>query len=303
MRATLFHNPGAGDGSTTAPQLRSILADAGYQVRYQSTEKDWSSALDAPADLIVVAGGDGTVAMIAKALAGRDVPLAVVPFGTANNIAKALGVFGDLEAVVRGWRPTKGGTLDVGVAVGPFGEERFVESVGGGVFARLVAEGRESVKGGAEMVHRETDRALQLLRTILDDAPAGSWHVSLDDHDLSGRYIGVEVMNIGFVGPNVPIAGEADIDDGQFDVVLLRIEDRERLRNYVVGRLESASALMPNLDVRRGSRLRLTPPADWPFRIDDDLMTLPTDGDRTIDILIRPGAVQLAGTKSAGSKR
>ena len=302
MRATLFHNPGAGDGSTTGHQLRSILADAGYQVRYQSTEKDWSSALDAPTDLVVVAGGDGTVAQVAKAMAGRDVPLAVLPFGTANNIAKALGVFGDLEAVVRGWRLTGTATLDVGVAVGPFGEERFIESAGGGLFARLVAEGRESVKGGAEMVHRETDRALQLLRTILDDAPNGSWHVSLDDHDLSGRYIGVEVMNIGCVGPNVPIAGEADIADGQFDVVLLRVEDRERLRNYVVGRLESASALMPSLDVRRGSRLRLTPPADWPFRIDDDLVPLPVDGERTIDILIRPGAVRLAGSR-AGSKR
>ena len=302
MRATLFHNPTAGDGSTTANQLRSILTDAGYQVRYQSTEKDWSSALDAPADLVVVAGGDGTVAKVAKALAGRDLPLAVLPFGTANNIAKALGVFGDLEEVVAGWRVRRTSTLDVGVAVGPFGEERFVESVGGGVFARLVGEGRESVSGAVEMVHRETDRALQLLRTILEDAPAGSWHVSLDDHDLSGRYIGVDVMNIGFVGPNVPIAGESEIDDGQFDVVLLRIEDRERLQEYVVGRLESASALMPSLDVRRGSRLRLTPPPDWPFRIDDDLVTLPSDGERTIDILIRPGAVRLAGTKAA-SKR
>lgn len=297
MRATLFHNPTAGDGSTTAHQLRSILVEAGYQVRYQSTEKDWSSALDAPTDIVVVAGGDGTVAKVAKALAGRDVPLGVLPFGTANNIAKALGVFGDVRAVVAGWRLNDTEALDVGVAVGPFGEERFIESVGGGLFARLVADGRNAVQGGTGMVHRETDRALQLLRTIIDDSPTGAWDVSLDDHDLSGRYLGVEVMNIGFIGPNVPIAGEADIADGELDIVLLRAEDRERLRAYVVGRLESASALMPSLDVRRGSRLRLTPPAGWPIRIDDDLVELADDGERAVDILVRPGAVRLARSK------
>ncbi len=301
MRATLLHNPAAGDQAATADRLTSILRDAGYQVRYQSTEKDWSSALDDPTDLVVVAGGDGTVAQVAKALAGRDERLGVLPFGTANNIAKALGVFGDVDTVVAGWSNRSDAVLDVGVVVGAFGEERFVESVGGGVFATLVERGEAELKEDAGLVHRETDRALELLRSILDDAKPAPWRVELDDHDLSGRYIGVEIMNIGFVGPNVPIAGDADIADGEFDLVLLRVEDRARLASYVAGRLESASALMPSLDVRRGSRLRLTPPPGWPLRIDDDLVELPDDADRTVDVLIRPGAVRLAGAPGAST--
>lgn len=248
MRATLLHNPAAGDQAATADRLTAILRDAGYQVRYQSTEKDWRSALDDPTDLVVVAGGDGTVAMVAKALAGREERLGVLPFGTANNIAKALGVFGDVDAVVKGWNASSDAVLDVGVVVGPFGEVRFVESVGGGVFAALVERGEQAVEEDGGLVHRETDRALELLRSILDESRPAPWHVELDDHDLSGRYIGVEIMNIGFVGPNVPIAGEADIADGEFDLVLLRVEDRDRLASYVAGRLESASALMPSLE-------------------------------------------------------
>ena len=46
MRVTLFHNPAAGDAPLTADQLQVILSDAGYQVRYQSMQKDWRSALD-----------------------------------------------------------------------------------------------------------------------------------------------------------------------------------------------------------------------------------------------------------------
>ncbi len=82
--------------------------------------------------------------------------------------------------------------------------------------------------------------------------------------------------------------------------MLLREEDRERLQAYVRGRLESASGLMPSLDVRRGSRVRLVPPAGWPIRIDDELTALPEGDERSIDVLIRPGAVRLAGSRTAG---
>ena len=101
MRVTLFHNPSAGDAPLTADELQSILSDAGYQVRYQSMEKDWSSALDDPGDLAVVAGG-GRHGRQGRDRRGRHrhAPSAVLPLGTANNIGKALGVFGDIRDLV-----------------------------------------------------------------------------------------------------------------------------------------------------------------------------------------------------------
>ena len=280
-------------------------------------KKDWRSALDDVGELAIVAGGDGTVAKVAKAVADTDTPLAVLPFGTANNIGKALGVFGDVRELVAAWKraPTIG--LDLGVASGPFGEERFVESVGAGVFAELIRRGGQEVEEGSAIVGRETDRALQLLREILDDAKPAAWSVELDDYDLSGRYLAVEAMNIGFAGPNIPLATHADPGDGELDVVLLREEDRDRLRQYVIDRVENASARMPSLDVRRGRRVRLTPPRGWPFRIDDELVPLGTDdpptvrrgrdagsdASRAIDILLRTGAVQVVGGRTSRDRR
>ena len=300
MRVTLFHNPTAGDAPLTADELQSILSDAGYQVRYQSMEKDWSSALDNPGDLAVVAGGDGTVAKVAIGVADTDTPLAVLPLGTANNIGKALGVFGDIRDLVGSWKDAPRRAIDIGVASGPFGEERFLESVGSGVFAELVRRGRTEVDETAAIVHRETDRALQLIASILRKAPAEDWQLELDDHDLSGSYVAVEAMNIPFVGPNIPLAGDAEMDDGELDLVLLRDEDRERLLEYVVGRVESASALMPSLDVRRGRRIRMVPPAGWQLRIDDELVELDAEADsraeaQAVDILLRSGVVQVVG--------
>src|SRR6185437_16167365 len=51
-------------------------------------------AVEAGADLVVAAGGDGTVRACAEALAGSGIPLAIVPLGTANLVARALGVPG-----------------------------------------------------------------------------------------------------------------------------------------------------------------------------------------------------------------
>lgn len=303
MRATLFHNPTAGDAPLTADQLTSILSDAGYQVRYQSTKDDLSAVLEDVGELAIVAGGDGTVAKVARALADTDIPLAVLPVGTANNIGKALGVFGDIRDLVGSWQGASRRAIDIGVSSGPFGEERFLESVGSGAFAELVRRGRNEVDETAAIVHRETDRALQLMASILHEARAEDWQLELDDHDLSGTYLAVEVMNIPFVGPNIPLAAHAEMDDGELDLVLLRDEDRERLLDYVVGRVESASAVMPSLDVRRGRRVRMVPPAGWQLRIDDELVELDAgDEARAVDILLRPGVVQVIGGRPNGDR-
>lgn len=303
MRVTLFHNPTAGDAPLTADQLTSILSDAGYQVRYQSTKDDLSAVLEDVGELAVVAGGDGTVAKVARALADTDIPLAVLPLGTANNIGKALGVFGDIRDLVGSWPGASRRAIDIGVSSGPFGEERFLESVGSGAFAELVRRGRNEVDETAAIVHRETDRALQLMASILREARAEDWQLELDDHDLSGSYLAVEAMNIPFVGPNIPLAGDAEMDDGELDLVLLRDEDRERLLEYVVGRVESASAVMPSLDVRRGRRVRMVPPAGWQLRIDDELVELDAGDDaRAVDILLRPGVVQVIGGRPNGDR-
>ena len=303
MRVTLFHNPTAGDAPLTADQLTLILSDAGYQVRYQSTKGDLSAVLEDVGELAIVAGGDGTVAKVARALADTDIPLAVLPLGTANNIGKALGVFGDIRDLVTSWQGASRRAIDIGVSSGPFGEERFLESVGSGAFAELIRRGRNEVDETAAIVHRETDRALQLMANILREARAEDWQLELDDHDLSGTYLAVEAMNIPFVGPNIPLAADAEMDDGELDLVLLRDEDRERLLDYVVGRVESASAVMPSLDVRRGRRVRMVPPAGWQLRIDDELVELDAGDDaRAVDILLRPGVVQVIGGRQNGDR-
>ena len=135
MRVTLIHNPGAGRQENDAAALLKLLRRAGHKPRYQSSkEKGWDRVLDKRADLVVVAGGDGTVASVTRRMVRRGVPVAILPAGTANNVANSLGLLKKpFEELVQGWRDARRVRLDLGIVSGPWGERRFIEGVGLGL--------------------------------------------------------------------------------------------------------------------------------------------------------------------------
>lgn len=297
MRITLIHNPEAGDESHSADRIRDMLAQAGHKVHLRSTEKGWKKALDRPADLVVVAGGDGTVGMVAMRLAHGRVPLAVLPTGTANNIGKTLGVMGDAREIIAGWAIDDRRPFDLGIARASSDEATFVESAGGGVFAELIASGK-AVSDRPLIVGRETDRALHVLERILEAAEPAPWGVELDGHDLSGDYLAVEILNTRFAGPNVPLARGADPGDGLLDLVMVGDADREALLGYIRARLSSASGELAPFPVHQGRSIRLVAPAGVPFHLDDEPWaggagTRKRRRDRTIEIRVDPRALEV----------
>ena len=285
MRATLIHNPSSGDGRPSQKQLEQLLAGAGYQVRYTSTDGEWKRALDRARDLVVAAGGDGTVGKVIRRLAGSDVPFALLPFGTANNVAKTLGVVGEIGDIVAGWGVGPGEPFDVWKLAAEDVEETFVEGAGGGVFADLVGLGEQLVEDADLYVGRETDRAISLLCGLLENAQATHWRVELDGQDRSGPYVAVEALNIRFAGPNVPIAPDADPGDRLLDVVLVGDGERQQLLDYLRGRLRLAAGPVPRLPVVRASAVRFEVPAGLPFRVDDEMLPEAPEGrPRVVEI-------------------
>ena len=100
------HNPVAGDEQHDGDDLLEELGSAGYDARLvagkKKLEKKLEKVLEDPGELVVVAAGDGGVRRVALALAGREIPMAILPTGTANNIAKSLGVSGAVQRARRG---------------------------------------------------------------------------------------------------------------------------------------------------------------------------------------------------------
>jgi diacylglycerol kinase (ATP) len=236
VRVTLMHNPTAGDEEHSREGLTSLLTDAGHDVRYQSVKDDgWEAALAGPIDLVVVAGGDGTVRRVFKQLAGSAVAAAVLPFGSANNVARTLGLADEDSArLARAWHDGSRRPYDIGEVDSVLGLTRFVESMGGGIFAELLvqAEDRDDDLDPQE----GEERGLELLESVVGDAQEQPWALELDGRELTGEFLAVEVMNIREIGPNVPLAPDASPRDGLVDVVLVGREERQLLTAHLRAR-------------------------------------------------------------------
>jgi diacylglycerol kinase family enzyme len=263
MRITLIHNPNAGKGEPSAELLIKILKKEGYEPRYQSSkEKRWSRALDKRADLFAVAGGDGTVARVARKLADREIsaiPVAILPLGTANNIGESLGVRGKFKDLIAAWKDMRRIPLDVGEAKSQSETRLFIESVGSGFFADMMA--KEDATGAGqndETPHAALQRARKVLRQTLKNARPRKWRVELDGKDLSGSYLLVEAMNMRRIGPALELAPDATFDDGLIEVAFVCDDevDRANLDAHLKEHPSNAPA-PPLLRIRRAKEVLL----------------------------------------------
>ena len=284
MRVTLIHNSKA--GANEQPSVDGILGlirAAGHAVTLQAPKgDDWERALEDPGDLVAVAGGDGTVGAVAVRLAGRGVPIAVLPVGTANNISKVLRLADTtLERLIAGWATARRIGFDVGVVTGPWGATRFIEGVGVGLLARAITEldaKAEIAFGQVDNREEKMTSGLKRLRDLAGNCPAMALRIVLDGQDLSGDYILLEVMNIKHIGPSLHFAPDADSGDGLLDVVLVTADQRDRLGEYLSSCLEGRPQPL-QWTVHRGKRLQLGY-EDQDVHIDDKVW--PAHGSTTV---------------------
>jgi diacylglycerol kinase (ATP) len=262
MKVTLIHNPSAGKASRSdADDLAALIRAAGHQVAYQSVkEENWQAALEKPADVVAVAGGDGTVGDVARRLLGKSIPIAVVPRGTANNLAHTLKVTHiPLDQLIAGWTAARYLPFDSAIANGPWGQDHFFESLGTGFFAWTIAQiDREdgSAESGSKDMEHELRAARRFLRERLDHFSPQSLQVKLDGRDLSGEFLLLEAMNIRSIGPNLFLAPGADPGDGLLDVVLIPSEEQDKLREHLRDQTEDNLG-DPCLTLHRGKHLQV----------------------------------------------
>ena len=122
-RAALIFNPAAGRADADLAWLTALLADRfELSVFETSGGRDAGAsaraALEDGAELLIAAGGDGTVSMVAGAVSGRGVPLGVLPLGTSNSVAAALGIPGDEAGAIETIASGRPRAIDTAIANG-----------------------------------------------------------------------------------------------------------------------------------------------------------------------------------------
>jgi diacylglycerol kinase (ATP) len=287
MRVSLFHNQKAGD-STSLSWIRELIETSGHElVRVFDREAAFGELVDQRTEIVVAAGGDGTVGAAARLLAGHTIPLAILPLGTANNIAKALLGDATSEQLVSCWDTAERRRVDLGVAQGHWGERRFLEAVGVGLVpASIVSTQFEPLAG--EDVTSNISSAIARYCEVLSRLEPRRWTLRLDGEEVTGDFVAVEVLNTRSVGPNLVLSQDADPYDGHFTVVTAGEEQRDELARYLHDLIEGREGHL-SLPTRRARHVDLHGRGDT--HIDDEVVRSAIPG--TVSIRIEAAAVQV----------
>ncbi len=237
----LFHNPTAGDEEHSKKKLLRAIESHGFECRYSSTKNKGWEKIESEAEFIVLAGGDGTVRKVAAELLNRKLlekkyPIALLPLGTANNVARTLGLNGNAEELGESWWKGKTKTFDIGMVQGLDEPGFFLESFGYGLFPRLMKEmknRKEELEEKDLSPEEELQLVLEVLHDLIHDYEPKEFKLEIDGVDHSGEYLMVEVMNTRSIGPNLELAPAADPGDGSFEVVMVSEKQRASLMDYL----------------------------------------------------------------------
>jgi diacylglycerol kinase family enzyme len=296
MRVTLSYNERAGEG-VTVRSLREALETGGYEVAHL-VEKDAELAQcldDDAVDLVVAAGGDGTVRRAAQILSGRPVPLAILPLGTANNIAKSLDIGGSMREIIASWQTAMELPLDLGHVSGAWGEHPFLEGVGGGLVPAGIAAMESSFEPKDETPEEQLHRALDTFARVLARLPPRLCTWTVDGVEATRELIVLEVLNMPAVGPNLALAAEVNPADGFLSIVAAGPDDRGALARYLRARLEGDEAATPPLPSQQAQKVELR---GWSeLHLDDEVRSGPSA--ESVSIEIHRGVLRVLAPKTA----
>jgi YegS/Rv2252/BmrU family lipid kinase len=266
-RALIVANPiaGNGKGASVAGELGEALKRLGASTRVHVTRAagdawHWLRSEGAGADLVVAVGGDGTLREVLGGLVDPEVPVGVLPMGTANALAAELGLPRDvdraLEVLARG-RTTR---LDVATV----NDSLSFLVTGVGFDARTVRE----VEARRDGPITKLAYGPAVLRALRGYRPP-SLSVEIDGRARSERFGLVLASNIGHYGGFLRLASGSRLDDGRFDVYLFPEAGAAGLAAHalrgMLGRLVGRSCEMVP-----ARRLRVTSDDPVPFQVDGD---------------------------------
>jgi diacylglycerol kinase family enzyme len=264
MKATLLHNPGAGEGEWSRDRILEALAGAGLDCDYWSFDDDpldHQERFDPDAP-ILVAGGDGAVARTLKALSDRSRPIGILPVGGSNNMARSLGVFGPIEEIAAGLVQAQRRSFGLLRADGACGARRIAEAIGVGALNESMEKDDKT---------RSTEEKREHGRSIAREAIAearpieiGAW---IDGRPIEAELLFIEALNVPMIGPHLRLVENPHDAGSVFEVVWLEADDAPRFLDWLDGPAGQEPAPLSRRTVER-----LTLVGAKRARIDDDFV-------------------------------
>lgn len=296
MRVALLVNPTARSGTAAdaAERAAVLLRARGVGVSMVSGGSAADSthllrlAIDAGADAVLVAGGDGTVSLAAQELAGTGVPLGVIPIGTGNDFAGAVGLHElDVPAAVDAIAGGRTRTVDLA---------RITRADGGTqLFGTVLACGFDArVSDRANRMRWPRGSSRYTIALLIEFATLHGEPFTIDldladgtTHRLDEPLVLAAVGNGPSYGGGIPICPDADVADGLLDVTLVHPAGRLHLLRLLPRLYRGEHTSLDEVSTHRVRGIRLAGAGTGAYADGDPVGMLPVH----VDVL--PGALRV----------
>ncbi len=266
QRPFLIYNPFAGQLIRTherlIPRVREILRRDGVDVCPIATDGPGSASelarqcVHDGADLILVAGGDGTINEVINGMALSSATLGVLPCGTANVLANELGLAKKPEKVAAGLSDLVPARVSLGVMLDEATHESryFLLMAGVGFDARIVYQVHGPTKSAIGKVAYWIAGLSQFGRRLPE------FHVDVDDRRYRCSFaLASRVRNYG---GDLEIARNVSLIDHRFELVMFEGPSTIPYVRYMLGVLMNRLPQVPGVVVLHAKSARFTSPAD-----------------------------------------
>jgi YegS/Rv2252/BmrU family lipid kinase len=292
MPFTLLVNPSSANGRALKllPRVEQELDALRIPFRVERTrglEDGVGRALRAveAGEIPVVISGDGLIGAVGGAMAGSETPLGIVPGGRGNDLARVLGIPDDPAGAVAVLIAGETRRIDVGEANG----KRFlgIVSVGFDSEANRLANETGFMRGN--LVY-----AYAALRTLLTWKP-GRFTVRVDDERVRFTGYSVSVANSRAFGGGMYIAPDAELDDGEFDIVAVGEVGKLRFVSNLPKVFKGTHVDEEEVQVFRAPHLELSASRPFPVYADGEhIAELP------VSLRILPRALSVLAPPASG---
>lgn len=232
-RAALIYNPVKVEPDELRPLVEAVEREAGWRptLWLETTEDDPGTgqaeeAMRAGVAVVIAAGGDGTVRVVAEVLRGSGIPLALLPSGTGNLLARNLDLtLDDAEHSLRSAfagqnRPIDMAVIDIRDGGGGVRRHAYLVMAGLGLDAKMLANTDDELKAKAGWL-----AYVKAISIALRDKNQLRMRFKLDNGGTRRlRAHTIMIGNCGSLPANILLLPEAAVDDGEFDIVVLRPE-------------------------------------------------------------------------------
>lgn len=215
-------------------------------------------------DCLILAGGDGTLNAAARGLVATGLPLGILPVGTANDLARTLGLPEDIDAAARVIAAGGLRHIDVGEVNGHF----FFNVASIGLSAQLAQKMTPEFKRRFGRLSYALTAAKALLR-------ARPFHAVLiaDGERNRVKTMQIAVGNGHFYGGGTAIAWDAEIDDGQLNLYSLEFSRVWRMALMLRTFKSGTHGIFKEVRTARASTFRIVTRRPQPINADGELVT------------------------------